>query len=1213
MKRRVSRKTCVALVAAALVAGTGTDLRAQITEAGTGNITTGNWLILGPFSNSFGCSGINGDQLTLHIAPSYIHCLVPEEGQEVDYDANLASTSGYTGPLGGTGKPVWRIFNDGTPNGDQNFDLDTALASADQTDKVNYIATYVEFLGAQDTEIEICAGSDDGLQVWVDEQMVRNVSYCRGVGDCQDRIPYTISPGFHRIVLGAWERAGGFGARLGLAYPGIGPILEDDPDFVFHGVENPGVTVNCERYERSIQSLSDANACPPITGGSMTVTVQAINVPAGGNVAVNERVTGPVGAGNVSTPGGAVAPTSITDIAQTPINSSFLPTFQDSRIIKVNPTCPAGNGEAIDNGDGSYTISNVGEDIWQTGDSFTFLYNRVQGNFVMTAHVAERSEAPSRWGKHGVMARQDLLTRSRYAFVHDQQDPVVPGDEDQDQTRFAARPTHQGNDNFETTVLLANEHHDYIRLERVGNVVNGYSSLDGTDGSWVLQGSLDWGPTAPPNMLVGLAVTSHSNNCDFPLTITFDEVSLVGTVTPLSLTDYPVGVDIAWSSVSHADLTAGNLRYGINIPTGVASMEGNVGDDPIIGEASRFLPPATTDVGGSLNNPDFEHAHNIGPACSDTSITQPSPGTTVIAGAGNDIWQTGDQFMYAYSTVTGDFSARVTITGREHPFVDRNSDGLNDSRWGKHGIMARQDCSARSRYSFMHDHGADLQDTTRFAARPTHGGGDNFEITPATNCDRGLEPECNHANTLRLDRCGNEFIGFLLDEEGAFGATPGAWVEVGRHDWGPDAPASVEVGLAVTTHNSAGSCNLTTITFQNYQLLPSCDAPVGNISCVENAGGLDVSWTNPPSANTSVEIQVLVNDIPFTTVPGTSTSVSLPGSAFPAGQISEISIVNSSGVAGLCSFPPTVNPFGFVKNWLLLGPLNTIPGAAGAAPPLDFITADFLTDGSTTELDITPRAGDSITPSYSNLASSTGLAATPNRTDINPGDTPTWFEWKDPDDTIDYTDVFNQDLDGNMVYAVTYVKVDTETTVDIGIASDDSFHVLVNGVSPVDGAQSIARGYDAANVVQNVIQDVVLVPGCNIIMVKVFEGGGGHGFRLRLQDDFGTPLIPEIFTDPTCPSGGGAGFRRGDSNASGDLNITDGVFVLNYLFLGGPEPPCQDAADSDDNGQLNITDGVRILNYLFLGGPAPPAPGPDTCGSDPTPDDDLPTCVYTAC
>ena len=78
-------------------------------------------------------------------------------------------------------------------------------------------------------------------------------------------------------------------------------------------------------------------------------------------------------------------------------------------------------------------------------------------------------------------------------------------------------------------------------------------------------------------------------------------------------------------------------------------------------------------------------------------------------------------------------------------------------------------------------------------------------------------------------------------------------------------------------------------------------------------------------------------------------------------------------------------------------------------------------------------------------------------------------------------------------------------------------------------------------------------------------------------------------------------FQRGDPNASGDLNITDGVFVLNYLFLGGPEPPCQDAADSDDNGELNITDGVRILNYLFLGGPEPPAPFPG-CGDDQTVD-----------
>ena len=89
-------------------------------------------------------------------------------------------------------------------------------------------------------------------------------------------------------------------------------------------------------------------------------------------------------------------------------------------------------------------------------------------------------------------------------------------------------------------------------------------------------------------------------------------------------------------------------------------------------------------------------------------------------------------------------------------------------------------------------------------------------------------------------------------------------------------------------------------------------------------------------------------------------------------------------------------------------------------------------------------------------------------------------------------------------------------------------------------------------------------------------------------------------------------FRRGDSNASGDLNITDSVFVLNWLFLGGPDPPCLDAADTDDSGDIDINDGVRSLYCLFLLGGCPPAPGPDTCGPDPTPDF-LPTCSYTSC
>ena len=45
-----------------------------------------------------------------------------------------------------------------------------------------------------------------------------------------------------------------------------------------------------------------------------------------------------------------------------------------------------------------------------------------------------------------------------------------------------------------------------------------------------------------------------------------------------------------------------------------------------------------------------------------------------------------------------------------------------------------------------------------------------------------------------------------------------------------------------------------------------------------------------------------------------------------------------------------------------------------------------------------------------------------------------------------------------------------------------------------------------------------------------------------------------------------------------------------------------DAADTDDNGALEITDAVYLLSFLFLGGPAPEQPFP-SCGPDPTIDD----------
>ena len=83
-------------------------------------------------------------------------------------------------------------------------------------------------------------------------------------------------------------------------------------------------------------------------------------------------------------------------------------------------------------------------------------------------------------------------------------------------------------------------------------------------------------------------------------------------------------------------------------------------------------------------------------------------------------------------------------------------------------------------------------------------------------------------------------------------------------------------------------------------------------------------------------------------------------------------------------------------------------------------------------------------------------------------------------------------------------------------------------------------------------------------------------------------------------------FNRGDANNDTDVDISDPLFIMGWLFLGGTEPPCLDAADANDNSDIDISDGVFLLIFLFSGGPAPPAPffGQDPsegqCGTDPT-------------
>ncbi len=64
---------------------------------------------------------------------------------------------------------------------------------------------------------------------------------------------------------------------------------------------------------------------------------------------------------------------------------------------------------------------------------------------------------------------------------------------------------------------------------------------------------------------------------------------------------------------------------------------------------------------------------------------------------------------------------------------------------------------------------------------------------------------------------------------------------------------------------------------------------------------------------------------------------------------------------------------------------------------------------------------------------------------------------------------------------------------------------------------------------------------------------------------------------------------NGDSNNDGTINVSDAVWIINFVFTNGDEPrPELYAGDANCDGDVNVSDAVHIINYVFAQGPQPP-------------------------
>jgi len=64
-------------------------------------------------------------------------------------------------------------------------------------------------------------------------------------------------------------------------------------------------------------------------------------------------------------------------------------------------------------------------------------------------------------------------------------------------------------------------------------------------------------------------------------------------------------------------------------------------------------------------------------------------------------------------------------------------------------------------------------------------------------------------------------------------------------------------------------------------------------------------------------------------------------------------------------------------------------------------------------------------------------------------------------------------------------------------------------------------------------------------------------------------------------------YLPGDPNGDGQTNLSDVIYIANYLLKGGNPPDPLNSGDPNGDCMINIGDVIYLANYLLKGGPAP--------------------------
>jgi hypothetical protein len=320
--------------------------------------------------------------------------------------------------------------------------------------------------------------------------------------------------------------------------------------------------------------------------------------------------------------------------------------------IDIGGAVPAGSATYAD---GKWTVKGGGAEIWAGNDSCHFAYKALTGDGAIIAKV-ESVQYTSPSAKAGVMMRTSLAQGAPRAWM-------AVTNRIQAEQNMPNLSVYGGTNYGNKAFAIANTVPSYwVKLERIGNMITGYVSPDGTNWAATDVGRID-GPL-PDTIYVGLVVSSVANGT--LNTSTFSNVQITGgdggapaviPAAPAMLLAEPGdgAVPLRWQqsfgaasyAVQRATTSGGPYTTVASNVTGGSYTDTSVTN----GTTYYYTVTATNSAGTSTNSPE-DSVTPVHPLVNVATGGTASDGTTNVANAAYAFDQNSGSYWF-HSGVTG--------------------------------------------------------------------------------------------------------------------------------------------------------------------------------------------------------------------------------------------------------------------------------------------------------------------------------------------------------------------------------------------------------------------------------------------------------------------------------------------------------------------------------------------------------------------------------